>query len=127
MPEEADGLAGSLPGHFDGPDEGRVWLITGAGLEAAYLSPEASPGVWHLLFLGVRLEVRRRGLARALIREVERRLREQGARMLLIDTSTLPPMAAARARYAALGYERVGLIPDHWGPGDGKLTFRKAL
>ena len=26
-----------------------------------------------------------------------------------------------------LGYERVGLIPDYWGPGDGKLTFRRAL
>ena len=126
-PEEADGFASSLPSHFEGETEGRVWLITEDGMGAAYLSPEASPGVWNLLFLGVRLEARRVGLARALIGEVERRLRQDSARMLLIDTSTEPPMEAARALYAALGYKQVGLIPDYWGPGDGKLTFHKRL
>ena len=45
--------------------------------------------------------------------------------MLLIDTSTEPPMEAARALYSRLGYERVALIPDYWAPGDGKLTFRR--
>jgi ribosomal protein S18 acetylase RimI-like enzyme len=75
----------------------------------------------------VRPEARRRGVARAVIAEVERRLREQGARMLLIDTSTEPPMEAARALYEALGYERLGLIPDYWGPGDRKLTFWRML
>ncbi len=64
-------------------------------------------------------------MARALVGEVERRLRGQGARMLLIDTSTEPPMEAARALYSRLGYERVALIPDYWAPGDGKLTFRR--
>ncbi len=97
-PEEADSFASSLPGHFAGEAEGRVWLLAGEGAGAAYLSPEpAGPGVWNLLFLGVRPEARRRGVARAVIAEVERRLREQGARMLLIDTSTEPPMEAARA------------------------------
>ncbi|WP_210528333.1 GNAT family N-acetyltransferase [Rubellimicrobium arenae] len=126
-PEEGDGFAGSLPGHFEGGGEGRVWLLAGDGAGAAYLSPEPGPGVWNLLFLGVQPDARRRGVARALIAEVERRLREQGARMVLIDTSTEPPMEAARALYEALGYERVALIPDYWGPGDGKLTFWRAL
>ena len=105
-----------------------MWLLAEGGQAAAYLAPEAAgPGVWNLLFLGVLPEARRRGLARALIAEVEQRLRAQGARMLLIDTSTEPPMAAARALYERLGYERVGLIPDYWGPGDGKLTFRRVF
>ncbi len=125
--DEAEGFAASLPGHFEGETEGRVWLMTPDGMGAAYLSPESSPGVWNLLFLGVLPEARRKGLARALISEVEQRLRQDGARMLLIDTSTEPPMEAARALYAGLGYERVGLIPDYWAPGDGKFTFRKAL
>ena len=127
-PEEADGFAGTIPGHFASPSQGHLWLLADDGQGAAYLAPEAAgPGVWNLLFLGVLPEARRRGLARALIAEVEQRLRAQGARMLLIDTSTEPPMAAARALYERLGYERVGLIPDYWGPGDGKLTFRRAL
>lgn len=130
-PEEAQGFASSLPGDFEaeaaGSGEGRLWLLADGGEGAAYLAPEIGPGVWNLLFLGVRPEARRQGVARALVAEVERRLREQGARMLLIDTSTEPPMAAARALYESLGYERVGLIPDYWGPGDGKLTFRRVL
>lgn len=125
--EESAGFASSLPGHFNGSDEGRIWLLAGEGQGAAYLSPEPSPGVWNLLFIGVLPEARRGGIARALIAEVERRLTAGGARMLLIDTSTEPAMEGARALYEALGYERVGLIPDYWAPGDGKLTFRKAL
>ncbi len=126
-PEEADGFAGSLADHFASPDEGHSWLLASDGQGAAYLAPETGPGVWNLLFLGVLPEARRQGIALALVVEVEKRLRVQGARMLLIDTSTEPPMAAARALYERLGYERVGLIPDYWGPGDGKLTFRRAL
>jgi ribosomal protein S18 acetylase RimI-like enzyme len=127
-PEEAEGFASTIPDHFAQPSEGHVWLVAGDGQGAGYLAPEAAgPGVWNLLFLGVRPEARRQGVARALITEVERRLQAQGARMLLIDTSTEPPMAAARALYERLGYARVGLIPDYWGPGDGKLTFRRLL
>ncbi|WP_176556380.1 hypothetical protein [Rubellimicrobium rubrum] len=47
--------------------------------------------------------------------------------MLLIDTSTMEAQKAARTLYGTLGDERVGLIPDYWGPGDGKVTFRLAL
>jgi ribosomal protein S18 acetylase RimI-like enzyme len=110
-PEEAEAFSSSLLGHFEGAPEGRFWLVTQNGMGAAYLSPEPSPCVWNLLFLGVLPGARRGGLARALIGEVERRLRENGARMLLIDTSTEPPMEAARALYVALGYERVGPDP----------------
>ena len=127
-PEEADGFAGTIPDHFAQPGEGHVWLLADDGRGAGYLAPEAAgPGVWNLLFLGVLPEARRQGVARALVADVERQLRAQGARMLLIDTSTEPPMTAARALYERLGYERVGLIPDYWGPGDDKLTFRRVL
>lgn len=131
-PEEADGFAGTLPGHFEGSDgkdlDGSAfWLMDDEEGGAAYAVPESPPGVWNLLFLGVRPEARRRGLARALVAEVERRLSGRGARMLLIDTSTTPAMAGARALYSGLGYERVGEIPDYWVPGDGKLMLRKAL
>lgn len=127
-PEEAEGFAGTIPDHFAQPSEGHVWLIADNGQGAGYLAPEAAgPGVWNLLFLGVLPEARRQGLAHAIITEVEGRLRAQGARMLLIDTSTELPMSAARALYEALGYERVAVIPDYWGPGDGKVTFRRTL
>ncbi len=129
-PDEAAGFAETLPAHFDearAPGTGPFWLVEEEGGGAAYVAPEPSPGVWNLLFLGVLPSRRRRGVARALVVEVEDRLRRDGARMLLIDTSTTAPMAAARALYPALGYSRVGEIPDYWGQGDGKITFCKPL
>lgn len=131
-PEEAEGFAASLPAYFEAAGEGGAhpegltWLLA-EDCGAAYLSPEPGPGVWNLLFLGVLPQARRRGVATALVAEAERCLGGRGARMLLIDTSTSPAQAAARALYARLGYQAVGEVPDFWGPGDGKLTFRRAL
>lgn len=129
-PEEAAGFVETLQSHFEGSrrsSDPHLWLIADDETGAAYLGPEPSPGVWNLLFLGVLPEARRRGVARALVAEAERRSLARGGRMLLIDTSTSAPMAAARALYPALGYERVAHIPDYWAPGDGKLTFRRSL
>ncbi len=80
-----------------------------------------------MLFLGVLPESRRRGVGRDLVTAVEHRAIELGARMLLIDTSSLPAMASARALYTSLGYEQVAEIPDYWAVGDSKLTFRRVL
>jgi GNAT superfamily N-acetyltransferase len=51
---------------------------------------------------------RRRGLARALMHEVERRARDEGADAVGLTTGTDDHFAAARALYRALGYENVG-------------------
>lgn len=126
-PSEASSFAQSLYSHFQGEADGRAWFVASDGLGAAYVAPEPGMGVWNLLFLGVQPEARRSGLARALVLKIETQLRRQGARMLLIDTSTEPTVEAARHFYFALGYETASLIPDYWAPGDGKLTFCKKL
>jgi GNAT superfamily N-acetyltransferase len=51
---------------------------------------------------------RRRGVARALMCEVERRARDDGASALGLTTGTGDHFAAARALYRALGYHTVG-------------------
>jgi ribosomal protein S18 acetylase RimI-like enzyme len=124
--QEAEGFAATLPDTL-APGSERRWLLIAEGEAAGLLGPEPGPGVWNLLFLAVRPEARRRGLARALLAHVESRLAADGARLLLIDTSTLAPMAPARDLYAREGYEPVATIPDYWGPGDGKLTFLKTV
>lgn len=125
--DEVDDVANSLADHFATPAEGHLWLLANHGQGAAYLAPEPMAGVWNLLFLGVLPEARRQGVARALVAEVEWRLKAQGERMLLIDMSTEPLMAAARALCGRMGFEIASLIPDYWGPGDGKLTFQRAF
>jgi GNAT superfamily N-acetyltransferase len=127
-PDEAEGFAASLPGHFQAlPPAGPIWLIAENELGAAYLAPEPQPGDWNLLFLGVLPNGRRTGVGRALVAAAESHALDRGGRTLRIDTSDRPPMAAARTLYAALGYEVIEVAPDHWGPGDTLISYRKAL
>ena len=53
-------------------------------------------------------DVRRRGIARALMQEIERHAGDHGRTLLTLDTRTGD---AAEPLYASLGFETVGVIP----------------
>lgn len=126
-PDEADGFAATLVEHFEAQDSDEpIWLISEPG-GAAYLAPGQTPDEWNLLFLGVLPEARRAGLGRDLVVAAERASRRCGASSLQIDTSDAPNLGAARALYAELGYLEIAVVPDHWGPGDAMVSYRKAL
>jgi GNAT superfamily N-acetyltransferase len=59
---------------------------------------------------------RRRGIARALMTELERVARADGRWLLVLDTET---GSAADATYRALGWDPVGTIPDYALGTDG--------
>ena len=61
------------------------------------------PGQGRLSDIYVAPEARRRGIARELIREVTRRLRDEGAVVLTLDVQV--GNAAARAAYEGLGFQ----------------------
>lgn len=131
QPEEIPWLESQMTDFFRGELPTHRWTVVAHGdtiAAAAYLAPEDSgPGVYNLLFIGVLPGHRRRGAASLLLRDVEHHLRAQGARMLLIDTSSTEPLAPARAFYTQHGYDLEARIRDYWGPGDDKVTFRRVL
>ena len=95
------------------------------GLAYAMAEPMADR-VWNMLALGVDPAQQGQGVGRALVAHLETALAGQ-ARMILVDTSGTDGFAGARAFYAARGYHPVARIPDYWGDGDDKVTFRKGL
>ncbi|MCK0168006.1 GNAT family N-acetyltransferase [Jannaschia sp. S6380] len=112
----------------DGAEEARVWLIVPGGAGAALLAPEPmSDNVWNMLFVGVREDDRRRGVGRALLRAVEDRARDDGGRLLLIDTSGDEAQSGARVFYGAMGYAEEAVIRDYYGEGIDRVTFRRRL
>ncbi len=125
--EEAAGFVEMTEAHFAAPDPGHRWWITDGGDGAAYLAPEMPAGVWNLLFLGVRPAARGQGIATSLIGAIEASLRADGGRLLIIDTSSLEPMRAARSLYRHLGYAHVGTVRNYWADGDDKVIFQKRL
>lgn len=88
---------------------------------------DMADGTWNMRALGIHPDHQRTGLGAKLVTALEDHLRRDGQRLLIVDTSATDSYAPARAFYTAIGYEAEARIRDFWGPGDDKVTFRKAL
>ena len=82
-------------------------------------------GLAYVMTLDVNPGIRRRGLARSLIAEAERRAANEGAEALLLHVYA--GNIVAIAFYEAAGYSSVELIEDLYGPGLHGWLYRKAL
>lgn len=124
----ADLLAGVIaPALAGGPD---IWLIADDGdpVGFAFAEPERmADRVWNMLALGIAPDRQRRGIGAALTRALIARLEADGARLLIVETSSLPDQAAARAFYPALGFEREGTVRDFYADGEDKIVFRRRV
>ncbi len=102
-------------------DEGRV---------VGYMSYGPTPltdGAFDLYWMAVAPEVQGRGYGRELVGWLEDRVREEGGRLILIETSSQAKYKSTRHFYKKLGYREVSRIPDFYKPGDDKITFAKYL
>jgi ribosomal protein S18 acetylase RimI-like enzyme len=91
-----------------------------------YYAPAAmTEGGWYLYWIITEPAWQGRGLGTLLVRHMERELQRQGARLLLIETSTLPRYAATRRFYTRLGYERAAVLPHFYAPDDHLVVFAK--
>lgn len=135
QPDEADALlrqtlddlhAGALgPGHYayawidDASGEPRGWV---------YFAENAkSNHAWDLWWIGVDPSTHDRGIGTALLAFVEDFARAAAGRLLIIETSSLAPLARTRAFYARRGYAECGRVPDFYGDGDAKVIFARTL
>jgi ribosomal protein S18 acetylase RimI-like enzyme len=95
--EDADGIVGT------------VQLITDM--------PENQPHRADVAKLLVHRRVRGLGIGRKLMEAVEEAAREQGRRVLVLDTAS----STAERLYERLGWQRVGVVPDYALMPDGAL------
>lgn len=113
--------------------EGHLWIVdederSGGLRAAAYYAPEMmAEAVWNLYFIGVHPDCQGQGRGTALLRHVEDKLRTEGQRLLLIETSGLDSFAQTRAFYRKNGYDEEARLRDFYRAGEDKVIFRKAL
>lgn len=119
-------LAAFAPMIREGIGGEALWL-TGDGGAAMAEAEAFADRVWNLRFIAVLPEARRQGTGAALLSAAEARLRDLGARMLLIDTSGSEGQAGARAFYLAQGYVLEARVRGFYGEGEDRVTFLKAL
>ncbi|MEO8563979.1 MAG: GNAT family N-acetyltransferase [bacterium] len=87
----------------------------------------ATEGTFDLYWLAVDPAAQGKGVGRALVREVERDLRERGARLLLVETSSRPDYENTRAFYSRCGYTEAARIRDFYAPADDRIMLTTRL
>jgi ribosomal protein S18 acetylase RimI-like enzyme len=94
---------------------------------ACYGPTPCTAGTWDLYWIAVSGEARSRGIGTLLMEEMERRLVDLNARLVLIETSSRADYAPTRAFYERRGYEVVAIVPDFYAPGDDRVTFARTF
>ena len=113
----------SIASELDNPLS--LWLVWEEdGTAAAYLGVQRVPPQADVMNVAVSPALRRRGIARALFAELERRLPEIDELFLEVRASN----SGAIALYRTLGFEQVGRRPNYYiDPREDALILRKEL
>lgn len=94
----------------------------------AYFAPaEMTDRTWYLYWIAVSKDTQAKGLGGRLLKHVEEAARAAGARILLIETSSLPHYDLTRRFYLKHGYDQEARIRDYYADGDDLVVYRKRL
>ena len=94
---------------------------------ACFGTESLTHNTWDLFWVCVRPKVRGKGVARALMQQVQSQARAHGARLMVIYTSSTPPYAPARALYQSHGFVRTAVVPEYYNVGDDLYIYMKRL
>ncbi|MDI6753540.1 MAG: GNAT family N-acetyltransferase [Thermodesulfobacteriota bacterium] len=83
--------------------------------------------VYDLYWIVVHPAFWNQGTGTFLLRHAEKDLMRRQARLILIETSSLPPFASPRAFYQKHDYRELARVTDYYAAGDHKLIFGKTI
>jgi ribosomal protein S18 acetylase RimI-like enzyme len=98
------------------------------GQLVGYVCYGATPGtdrVYDLYWIAMHPEFQGEGGGSQLVDEVERRLRQREARLLVVETSSRQEYAPTRQFYEARGYAPAARVADYYAPGDSRVIYTK--
>jgi ribosomal protein S18 acetylase RimI-like enzyme len=67
------------------------------------------------------------GVGSELLEDVEGRLRADGGRLVVVETSSRADYQPTRKFYESRGYDRTATIPGYYAPGDDLVIYTKEL
>jgi len=131
-PLELDVLNEVIDDYFKLPEEAGDQALTyeleGKPVGFVYYAPTPmTDRTWHLYWIFVDPTIHAKGLGTLMLKHVENELKAGGARILLIETSSLPIYDLTRKFYLKHGYEEAAIIKDFYIEGDDQVTYRKRL
>ena len=87
----------------------------------------ATDQTFDLYWIAVHPTAQRTGAGGTLMTEVEQRLQQRRARLLVVDTSSRDDYAPTRRFYQKRGYEQAARLRDFYGRGDDRIVLTKQL
>jgi GNAT superfamily N-acetyltransferase len=94
---------------------------------ACYGATPLTQGTYDLYWIAVDPALHGAGVGRALMKAAEDAIREEGGRLMLIETASKPSYDKTRAFYVARGCTEVARIQDFYAPGDDKIVYARNL
>lgn len=82
-------------------------------------------GNYDLYWIAVDPDTQGSGVGRRLMKHVEDQVRQRGARLLCLETSSQGGYLRTRTFYEQAGYTEESCIRDFYKPGDDRLTYVK--
>lgn len=125
-----DETYGSLADPGTPADYEFVAAFDDAGSLAGYCCYGATPGAegtYDLYWIAVDPAQQGIGVGSMLLAEVERRLEERQARMLVVETSGRDEYEATRQFYGARGYDVTARLRDFYAPADDRVVYTRYL
>jgi ribosomal protein S18 acetylase RimI-like enzyme len=98
------------------------------GRVVGYMSYGLTPltsGTYDLYWMAVVPEEQGRGYGKELVRWLEAKVRNEGGRIILAETSSQPKYESTRRFYLGLDFKEVSRIPDFYKLGDDRITYAK--
>lgn len=107
------------------------WLVAdldGKAVALVYAEPERMTiGTFNLLAIAVNPALQGHGIGKALVAALELRLRQCGARIVIVETSGLPDYAGTREFYLGQSFTEEARIRDFYDHGEDKVVYWKSL
>ena len=94
---------------------------------ACFGATPATDGTYDLYWLAVDPAAQGRGIGSALVRAVEEKLLDRGARLLVVETSSRPDYEGTRRFYARSGYTEAARVRDFYAPADDRIVLTTRL
>jgi ribosomal protein S18 acetylase RimI-like enzyme len=82
---------------------------------------------FDIYWIAVMAGMQGRGIGEALIKEAEKRLTAQGARVVFVETSSRDVYKGSMKFYLKQGYKEVSRVPDFYSDGDHKIILTKKI
>ncbi len=131
--EEKDCAAELLDIYLNNPSQNDYFFIVateGSDKPSGYVcygKNSLTDAVYDLYWILVDEGCRRSGIGRALLYRTEAVLREEGARLLVAETSGLPAYEPARRFYIKNGFREEARVREFYKPGDDLVIYVKRL